>query len=160
MWFLKLLLLSVFFLILYQDYKDRKVYWFLYPAIGILVFLLQLNITAVYTVLINAGINLLFIAVLLLVCYLYAAFRLKKNLLKEVFGLGDVLFFICIAFSFSVISFFILFVFSLFFSLLLHFILKHKQTEKTVPLAGYMSLFFGTVYGISFFYECPFLYAY
>jgi hypothetical protein len=160
MWFLKLLLLCVFFIILYQDCKDRKVYWFLYPAIGVLVFLLQISITPLYSVLINSVFNLLFVAVLLSVCYLYAAFRLKKDLLKEVFGLGDVLFFIFIAFSFSIVSFFILFVFSLFFSLLLHFTLKHKQVEKTVPLAGYMSLFFGTVYGISFFYECPFLYAY
>lgn len=159
MWLLKILLLSVFFLILYQDCKDRKVYWFLYPAIGILVFLLQISISPVYSVLINSVFNLLFVAVLLSVCYLYATFRLKKNLLKEVFGLGDVLFFIFIAFSFSIVSFLILFVFSLFFSLLLHFVLQHKQAEKTVPLAGYMSLFFGTVYGISFFYECPFLYA-
>jgi hypothetical protein len=160
MWFLKLLLLCVFFIILYQDCKDRKVYWFLYPIVGVLVFLLQISISPVYSVLINSGFNLLFVAVLLSVCYLYATFRLKKKLLKEVFGLGDVLFFIFIAFSFSIVSFFILFVFSLFFSLILHFVLKHKQTEKTVPLAGYMSLFFGTVYGISFFYECPFLYAY
>lgn len=160
MWFFKILLLSTFFLILYQDCKDRKVYWFLYPVIGILTLLLQIKVVPFYSVLINVAINLLFIAILLLVCYLYAAFRLKKNLLKEVFGLGDVLFFVFIAFSFSIVSFFVLFVFSLFFSLLLHFILKHRQTEKTVPLAGYMSLFFGTVYAISFFNEYNYLYAY
>jgi hypothetical protein len=160
MWFLKILLLCVFFIILYQDCKDRKVYWFLYPIVGVLVFLLQLKIVSADTVFINIVINLLFVSILLLVCWAYAAFRLKKDLLKEVFGLGDVLFFIFITFSFSIVSFFILFVFSLFFSLILHFVLKHKQTEQTVPLAGYMSLFFGTVYGISFFYECPFLYAY
>lgn len=160
MWFLKILLLSVFFLILYQDCKDRKVYWFLYPLIGALALVLQLKAVPFYTVFINAGFNLLFVIILLLVCYLYASFRLNKNLLEEVFGLGDVLFFLFIAFSFSIVSFFILFVFSLLFSLLLHFTLKHRQTEKTVPLAGYMSLFFGTVYGISFFYECSFLYAY
>lgn len=160
MWFLKILLLTAFFLILYQDCKDRKVYWFLYPAIGVLTLLLQIKVVQLYSVLINTGFNLLFVIILLLVCYLYATFRLKKNLLKEVFGLGDVLFFVFIAFSFSIVSFFVLFVFSLFFSLLLHFALKHKQTEKTVPLAGYMSLFFGTVYAISFIYECNFLYAY
>lgn len=160
MWFLKFLLLSTFFLILYQDCKDRKVYWFLYPLIGTLSLVLQIKVVPFYTVLINVGINLLFIAILLLVCYLYATFRLNKNLLKEVFGLGDVLFFLFITFSFSIVSFFVLFVFSLFFSLLMHFTLKHKQTDKTVPLAGYMSLFFGTVYAISFFYECTFLYAY
>jgi hypothetical protein len=160
MWFLKLLLIITFFLIAYQDTKDRKVYWFLYPAVGILVFLLHINVTSLYSVLINVGFNLFFIAVLILVCYLYAEFKLKKNLLKEVLGLGDILFFAFISFSFSIISFFVLFIFSLLFSLLLHFTLGHKQTEKTVPLAGYMSLFFGTVYAISFFYECNFLYAY
>ena len=135
-------------------------YWFLYPLVGILVFLLQIAVLPFYSVLINSVINLVFVAVLLLVCYAYSSIKLKKNLLKDVFGLGDVLFFIFIAFSFSIISFFILFVFSLLFSLLLHFTLKNNQTEQTVPLAGYMSLFFGVVYGISFFCECNFLYAY
>jgi hypothetical protein len=160
MWFFKILLLSVFSLILYQDCKDRKVYWFLYPLTGVLALVLQLKALPFYAVLINAGFNLLFVAVLLLVCYLYASFKLKKNLLKEVFGLGDVLFFLFIAFSFSIVSFFILFVFSLLFSLLLHFILRRGQTEKTVPLAGYMSLFFGAIYAVSFFYDFPLLYAY
>jgi hypothetical protein len=160
MCFLKILLLSVFFLILYQDCKDRKVFWFLYPTIGILTFILQIKVVPFYSVLVNTGFNLIFVFILLLVSYLYAKFRLKKNLLKEVFGLGDVLFFLFITFSFSIVSFYILFIFSLFLSLLLHFILKHRQIEKTVPLAGYMSLFFGTVYAISFFYKCNFLYAY
>ncbi|WP_379852787.1 hypothetical protein [Flavobacterium zhouii] len=85
---------------------------------------------------------------------------MKKPLLKEVFGLGDVLFFIFMAFSFSIISFFVLFVFALVFSLLLHSVLQHKQIVKTVPLAGYMSLFFGVVYVFVFFCEPNFLYAY
>jgi hypothetical protein len=160
MWFLKISLLSSFFLILYQDCKDRKVYWFLYPTIGIFSFLIQMNFLPIYSGLLNVGINLIFVTSLLVVCYLYSAFKLKKNLLQEVFGLGDVLFFVFIAFSFSIVSFFILFIFSLIFSLILHLALQDKQTEKTVPLAGYMSLFFGTVYTISFFYECNFLYAY
>ncbi|MDI1307437.1 MAG: hypothetical protein PSX42_21685 [bacterium] len=85
---------------------------------------------------------------------------MKKPLLKEVFGLGDVLLFIFITFSFSIVSFFVLFVFSLVFSLLLHFVLQRKQIDKTVPLAGYLSLFFGVVYGISFLGYSNFLYAY
>lgn len=160
MWFLKILLITIFFLILFQDCKDRKVYWFLYPIVGVLVFVLQMEVVPISSVLVNASLNLIFIFILLSVCYLYAAVKLKKPLLKEVFGLGDVLFFIFIAFSFSIISFFVLFVFSLLFSLLLHFVLQHRQTEKTVPLAGYMSLFFGVVYVISFFCESNFLYAY
>jgi hypothetical protein len=152
MWFL--------ILILFQDYYHRKVYWFLYPFVGILAFVLQMDIVPIYSVLVNAGFNLLVVLVLLLVCYLYASLKLQQPLLKEVFGLGDVLFFIFIAFSFSIISFFVLLIFSLLFSLLLHVVLQHKQAEKTVPLAGYMSLFFGVVYGISFFWNSNFLYAY
>jgi hypothetical protein len=160
MWILKLVLMGVFALIFAQDYKDRKVYGVLYPLMGILVFTLQLNKIYHTTAIVNAGINLLFVVFLLLTCYLYARLKLQQPFLKTVLGLGDVLFIIFIAFSFSILSFVILFVFSLFFSLVLHLVLQHKQSEKTVPLAGYMSLFFGVVYGLSFIYENAFLYAY
>ncbi|MFE3872478.1 hypothetical protein ACFX5F_14725 [Flavobacterium sp. ZS1P70] len=160
MWFLRLLLIGVFLIIFIQDCKDRKVYWFLYPIVGVLVFVLQMEVVPIYYLAVNAGFNLLFVFVLLFVCYLYAVLKLKKPLLKEVFGLGDVLFFIFMAFSFSIISFFVLFVFALVFSLLLHSVLQHKQIVKTVPLAGYMSLFFGVVYVFVFFCEPNFLYAY
>lgn len=160
MWILKLLLIGVFLIIFIQDYKDRKVFWFLYPILGILTFLIQSQSIDLQTTFINSGLNLLFVIILLLICYLYSILKLKKPLLKEVFGLGDLLFFIFITFSFSTVSFIVLFVFSLLFSLLLHFALQHRQTDKTVPLAGYMSLFFGTVFGITFFGDYNFLYAY
>lgn len=160
MWVLKLLLLAAFSLIFFQDYKDRMVYWFLYPVVGVLVLLLQIQIIPINIALINSGFNLSFIVFLLVFCYLYARIKLKKSLLESVLGLGDILFFIAIAFSFSIVSFLVLFVFSLIFSLILHFVLQKKQTEKTVPLAGYMSLFFAVVYGVSFFCNFHFLYAY
>jgi hypothetical protein len=160
MWLLKFSLIGVFAFIFYQDYKDRKVYWFLYPIVGVLVFVVQIMVVPICSIFVNTGFNLLFVSILLTVCYLYALLKLKKSLLKEVFGLGDVLFFIFIAFSFSIVSFFILFVFSLVFSLLLHIVFQDKQIEKTIPLAGYMSLFFGVVYVISFFCDSNLLYAY
>ena len=159
MWILKLLLIGVFFLVFFQDSKDRNVYWFLYPIIGVLVFVLQIKEISIYPALINGGFNLGFVFLLILVCFVYAKLKLQQPL-SEVFGLGDILFFIAIAFSFSMVSFLILFVFALLFSLLLHLVLKRRQTDKTVPLAGNMALFFGVVYGISFFWECNFLYAY
>jgi hypothetical protein len=159
MWIFKLLLIGVFFLVFVQDSKDRKVYWFLYPIIGVLVFVLQIKAISIHPALINGGLNLVFVSLLILVCFLYAKLKLQQPL-REVFGLGDILFFMTIAFSFSLVSFLILFVFALLFSLLLHLVLKHRQTDKTVPLAGNMALFFGVVYGTSFFWECNFLYAY
>lgn len=158
MWCLKSILILLFFTILYQDCKDRLVYWFLYPLVGILALAIQYFILPVNSILLNVGSNLILVLFLLSVCYVYT--RLRKLEFSNSFGLGDVLFFIFIAFTFSTISFLVLFIFSLFFSLLLHLILSRKDKEKTVPLAGYMSLFFGVVYGITFFCESNFLYAY
>lgn len=159
MWGVKLLIMLVFSLLFFQDYKERKVYWFLYPIVGILVFVLQTDRVPIPTALMNAAFNLVFVLCILTVCYIYARFRLKKSFF-EALGIGDVLFFIFIAFSFSIISFFILFIFSLLFSLGLHLVVKNKQIKETVPLAGYMALFFGMVYGLSFFMDSYFLYAY
>lgn len=158
MWCLKFILILLFFTILYQDCKDRLVYWFLYPLVGILALVIQYFILPFNSILLNVGTNLILVLFLLLVCYVYT--RLRKLEFTNSFGLGDVLFFIFIAFTFSTISFLVLFIFSLFFSLLLHLVLSRKDKQKTVPLAGYMSLFFGVVYGITFFCESNFLYAY
>ncbi len=160
MMLLKLLLIIVLTIIFVQDSKDRQVYWFLFPIMGSIAFYLQIENVPFYSVFINTAFNLLFILVQLFVIYLYTLIKLKKSVLSEVFGLGDVLFFIFIAFSFSIISFFILFLFSLIFSLVLHFVLRSRQTNKSVPLAGYMALFFGVVYVISFFLDSNILYAY
>jgi hypothetical protein len=160
MWLLKLGLITLFLLVFFQDFKDRKVHWFLYPLVGILVLILQMQKVNLYSTLVNVGCNLSFVLILLFVCNLYAKLKLKKPFLSEVFGLGDVLFFIFISFSFSTISFLTLFVFSLVFALVVHQFLKNNHPEETVPLAGYMSLFFGSIYGIGLFYNDNFLYAY
>ena len=158
MWYLKLLLLLVFTLVLYQDFKSRLVYWFLYPIIGILAFAIQLHSLPLSIALTNLGGNLVFVVLILAVSMIYVRFR--KLDFKNTIGIGDILFFLFIAGTFSIVSFLVLFVFSLLFSLILHLVLSNKNEQSTVPLAGYMSLFFGAVYAISFFWNDTFLYAY
>lgn len=160
MWLLKIFLIIIFFIILFQDSKDRKVYWFLYPIVGLLAFFIQIKESAFLISATNSIVNLAFVFIILSVCYFYTKLKLKKHFTNDVLGIGDILFFIFISFSFASISFVVLFVFSLLFSLLLHLVLKSKNTNKTVPLAGYMSLFFGTIYGLGFFCDTNFLYAY
>lgn len=155
---IKLLLIFLFLIILYQDYKERLVYWFLYPLIGALGLVVQYFLLPISSILVNVMTNLVVVVFLLLVCYAYTKFRNLE--FKNSFGLGDVLFFVFISCTFSTISFLILFILSLIFSLLLHFILTTKNSDKTVPLAGYMSLFFGAVYGMTFFCESNFLYSF
>lgn len=158
MWCLKLLLIFVFAIILYQDFKNRLVYWFLYPVVGILAFAIQLYNVPTTIAFFNLGGNLLFVSLILGVSFLYARFR-NINF-KNTIGIGDVLFFIFISGTFSVVSFLVLFVFALVFSLLLHLVLSAKKQNQTVPLAGYMSLFFGAVYTMTFLSNSTFLYAY
>lgn len=158
MWFLKLILIISLLIVLYQDCKDRMVYWFLYPIIGILVFAIQSYYLPLELAFLNSGLNLLFIIVLLGISFLYLKFR--KLPFQNAIGLGDVLFFIFLSLGFSTVSFVVLFVFSLLFSLLLHFIFQNGNQLKTVPLAGYMALFFGVVYAVAFSSNSNILYAY
>lgn len=158
---LKILLILVFGIIFYQDYKERLVYWFVYPLVGIFGFSIQLYFVDLTTAIINSTVNLCFVVTVLLILWVYTKLILKQKLLNKGIGIGDLLFFIFLSFCFSIISFFILFVFSLLFSLLIYLVLKRKSPKiETVPLAGFMSLFFATVYSLTFFVNCNFIFAY
>lgn len=158
---LKVLLIIVFGIIFFQDYSTRMVHWFWYPLVGFLGFFIQKEFVQTSVILINSGVNLSLILTVLLILWVYSKIILKKKLVNESIGIGDILFFIFLSFCFSVISFFVLFVFSLIFSLLLHFAFKSGSTKhKTIPLAGYMAVFFAFVYGVSFFVNCNILFAY
>ncbi|RZN79962.1 MAG: hypothetical protein EVB11_12025 [Winogradskyella sp.] len=142
---LKIILLITFFFILFQDIKERKVYWFLFPIVAIVSGVLFYNDTLPELFVVNVIINLFVVILLLVVVYGYAKFKLKTSP-KSVFGLGDALLFLALTLSFSSVSFIVVFVFSLIFSLALHLFIKTKNKSLTVPLAGYMSLFFMLVY--------------
>lgn len=157
---LKILLVIILFLIFYQDTKDRLVHWFLYPLVAVLGCMLQSKYIGFIPAIVNTGINLMLVLLILGLSYLYAITVLKKRFLNESIGVGDILFFVCLPSTFATTSFIVLFVFSLFFSLLLHLILSRKHTDETVPLAGYMALFFAIVYIVSFFTGPKYLYSY
>ena len=142
---LKIILIVALLMVFWQDLKVREVHWFLFPIIAIIAatFLYKkVFIELFYTTLV---INISFVLLLIIVVYFYSKLKLKTSI-KSVFGLGDGLVFIALAFTFSSVSFLILFVFGLIFSLALHLALKRKSEFSTVPLAGYLSLFFAISY--------------
>ncbi len=127
--------------IIYQDIKSREVYWFLLPVL-MLLFGYQhyqnvLSIHFINAVLVNIAIITLVLSVL----YVYTFLKIKKSFFKEVFGPADALFFFALAVAFPTVTFVIIFVFSLLFSLITWIVLKHKSNYNTIPLAGYMSCF-------------------
>ena len=152
-------LILIFLLIFYQDTKDRMVYWFLYPLNGILSFFIQWHYIGLMPTTANSLINICFVLIILGVGYAYSSAIMKKPFINGSMGSGDILLFLFLTFSFTTSTFILLFVFSLCFSLVLHLYLKNKTTHSTVPLAGYMSLFFSAVYIAAFFLEPKYLYA-
>jgi len=109
---LKIILAIVFIVISVQDIKDRMVYWFLFPIIGLLMGFLFYSNTLPELFIVSVIINLVFVVVLFGVIYTYSKLKLKSNVFS-VFGLGDILLFLALAFSFSSISFIVVFIYFL-----------------------------------------------
>lgn len=136
----KLVLLTILWLIFIQDYKNRQVNALLFPALSVLGAWLYWSNTITQVFLLNIAFNLVFITILLLTVVIYAKYELKQPL-NQVFGLGDALFFLALSLMFATVTFVVLMISALLFSLVIHLVLKNKQTHQSVPLAGYMSLF-------------------
>jgi len=147
----KLLFILLSFVIFKQDSKDREVYWFLYPLTSIASIVLQLTYCQTWITFINIGINLTLVVVMLFTNWLYVLLIMKKRrFINEVIGTGDILFLLCLTTTFATIAFTVVLIFSMLFSLLLHIFMKDKSRHATIPLAGYMALFFSGIYIISF----------
>ncbi len=141
----KIILILTLLYTFYQDFKERKVYWFLFLIIGVTCGILHYTSTLSELFFTSVLMNLAFIVLLLLVVFLYSKFKLGVNF-KDTFGLGDTLLFIALSLTFSTVSFIIVLIFSLIFALVIHLSLKSKSKFSTVPLAGYISLFFAITY--------------
>lgn len=143
--FLKSVLIVVFFTIFHQDNKERLVSAYLYFLVALLGTILYAFYSPNYFVLIfEVLINLLIILTVLLVAYLTSRLIFKNKFLNHSFGIGDAFMFISLCFLFPSSTFILFFVFSLFSSLIIHLIFNKKN--KTIPLAGFMSLFYGLIY--------------
>ena len=143
--FVKIILTICFLFVFLQDFKERLVFWFLFPIIGLLCAWLFYNNTLPELFYNALKMNLGFILIFVLIISLYAQLKLKMAVLKAI-GLGDLLLFIAVSLAFSTISFIIIFISALIFSLALHLVLSKNKKVLTVPLAGYMSLFFLAIY--------------
>ena len=130
-----------FVMVFIQDYNHRLVYWFLFPIVGVLGGFLFYQSTLPELFFVAVKMNFIFLSVVLSVIFIYSKLKLKTSFFKTI-GLGDLLLFLAISVSFSTISFLVLFISALIFSLVLHTIVFKSQKTLSVPLAGYMSLFF------------------
>ena len=143
MWVINICISLTLGTITYQDLTSRSVYWYLFPLLACLGCYYHFNRSGSTTVtLLFIGLNLIIISSVLLCVWIYSRIKLKRKL-EDTFGLGDILFFIAMALCLPTPSFIITFCFSLILSLTLHLVFTK---EKTVPLAGFMSIHYMSVY--------------
>ena len=141
---IKLVIMVCLFTMLYQDIKERAVWWFLFPILAICAGYLHFKIRPEGMFLIESLFNILVLVIILSISFLYVRFKMKVSFFKSAFGTGDLLYFLFLTVAFPTIAFIFILVFSLIFSLVLHLFISKKG--QTVPLAGYSALFLNFVY--------------
>lgn len=142
---LKIILLIILGIIVFQDIKERAVWWILFPLFLIAAGYLNFLRNPEGMFFIFSFLNFLILGVILGISFLYAKFKMNVNFINGAFGIGDLLFFIALTLAFPTVTFIVVLVFCLIFSLVLHSFLA-KAREITVPLAGYSALFLILIY--------------
>jgi hypothetical protein len=156
---LKIAVVLICALIAFQDFRERAVSWILFPLVGFFLGFLYLNATSFEQYYPFVLANVVLVSGILLILFVYTTYIAKKKFLNVSFGLGDLLFFYAFALGFPTITFLVLFVGSILFSLLAFLFTTTKGKEKeTIPLAGLMGFFLIGVVLASFFPNTPSLY--
>lgn len=128
-------------IIVFQDLKFRKIH----VALPLLIFGLSLFISKEkFDLPIKIIItNLVFFIIVIGFLVLYMSLKNRKflNPFTNYFGLGDFLFYMSIAPLFVTFNYILFFILSMVFSIIMQLSLRKMMDEKSVPLAGFSSLF-------------------
>jgi hypothetical protein len=147
---LKLIIILALALISIQDFRERMVYWVIFPFLVVLLIFNRISLKeSVNDIFFASLINISFIIIQLLLVSTYFSIKNKQfvNILTGLLGLGDVLFLIAVASYLSVLNFIFFYIASLILSLLFWIVWKKlvHPSEKHIPLAGIQAVLFAMV---------------
>ena len=145
-------------IVAFQDFRDREVMWVCFPAIALLLAGAHILQVGLEHFVFFAVSNILLISFVLFILWAITKYVLKRAFLDVSFGTGDMLFMYAFALGFPTVTFIVLFVASIFFSLLAFMLLKVFDKSGTVPLAGFMGIFLIAMLLISHLPNTPSLY--
>ncbi len=153
---LYIILVTTLLLVVYQDLKMRRIH----VLLPIITLILNIFLKWEYIEYWQVGLTILFLITNFLVITFY--YSLKKrawiNPFDTLIGWGDVLFLIALAPLFSFRNYIVFFIMGTVFSLIFYVIIKSiYPIEKTIPFAGYLSIFIIGIMGINFFAKNNFL---
>jgi hypothetical protein len=143
-------------LLIYQDFRDRKISFFSIPLLFFLFLIYSSFFIERQELALFFAVNFSFVLLQILLLIIYLSIKKNKliNITKEHLGLGDILFFFVLTIAFSPVNLMLFFVLSLLLTVLfsMAFNLKKANTfHTTIPLAGYMSLFLIPVFTATLF---------
>lgn len=155
MFLLQVGIMTVLAVMVYQDFRFRGIYWWLFPVLLVLFGLDGLFRSAFVATLSSAGANLLFLSAQVLFLSAYVSLRNGKltNIFRGYIGLGDLLFLLCISFCFSFLNYIVFYLLSLILVIVLALVFSNRDGAKKqkIPLAGYQALFLILLLGAVFF---------
>ncbi|MBB6239884.1 hypothetical protein HDC90_004546 [Pedobacter sp. AK013] len=130
----------------YQDFKYRGIYWWMFPVLLLLMAAATVKVLG-FTFTISLAVkNGMFLALQFAVLTGYTSVKQKKltNIFDGFFGLGDLLFLVVLCFGFSFLNYVLFYLLSLMLIILFTAIFGHqdKTHGKKIPLAGYQALLF------------------
>lgn len=159
---MKAILIILLLVVFYQDYKTQLVSWYLFPLIAFVFgvnFYMEINQNIIYYIYVVAF-NFSVIVLILLILFLYSKLKMKMSFINTTFGIGDVLILFAVGLGFPSYTFLLLLSLSMLFAIGCYFAFKKKYSYQTVPLAGYMSLFFALLLFMDYMPFFPNLFAY
>lgn len=139
--------ISIFMgVMVYQDFKDRSISLIMVILTAILVSWSGYYYLEINQILKFAAINVAIISIHLFVVSIYYFLKNRKltMIVNNQIGLGDILVLIVVCFAFSPLNFTTFLMLSLALTLLFHQLGRQiwKGSAETIPLAGYLSLFY------------------
>nr|WP_315422888.1 hypothetical protein [uncultured Pedobacter sp.] len=144
MFFLQAGILMVLAGMVYQDLKYRGIYWWMFPALLLLLAISTIQVLGFSVMMAQVAKSLIFLGLQFLVLTAYISIRQKKltNIFEGFFGLGDLLFLVAISFGFSFLNYVLFYLLSLMVVVIFSAIfgVDSKLHGKKIPLAGYQAL--------------------
>ena len=142
--FIDILILGLLGVIAFQDFKYRAVSWVVFPVLLMLVVVGAFQQNSVGYIVEQLLFNFLFVVSQLLMLTIYFSIKNHKatNIFNTYLGLGDVLFFVVLAASFSFLNFVFVYIFSLLSVAVVYLFyrLLKKNATSQIPLAGGMAV--------------------
>jgi len=140
--FLLTYIVALLLVITYQDFKERAISWWLLPLLMLGFVIVSLKQNHWYQYLINCLINNAFCGFMFTIITTYFSVKHKSfvNIINNMLGIGDILFFVVLSFCFSHVHYIFFMISSLFIASLFGFYFQYKK--QTIPLAGIQAMVF------------------